>query len=44
MVFAPYASVHPMEFWILPKKHDMNILNLTQSEMQAFADNTKSQP
>jgi UDPglucose--hexose-1-phosphate uridylyltransferase len=37
VVFAPYASVHPMEFWILPKKHDANMLNLTQTEMKAFA-------
>jgi UDPglucose--hexose-1-phosphate uridylyltransferase len=42
VVFAPYASVHPMEFWILPKKHDMNILNLTQSEREAFATTLKA--
>jgi UDPglucose--hexose-1-phosphate uridylyltransferase len=32
VVLAPYASVHPMEFWILPKKHDANLLNLTRTE------------
>ena len=42
VVFAPYASVHPMEFWILPKKHDANILNLTQNEMEAFATTLKA--
>jgi len=42
VVFAPYASVHPMEFWILPKKHDMNILNLTQSEREAFVTTLKA--
>ena len=42
VVFAPYASVHPMEFWILPKKHDANILNLTQSEREAFATTLKA--
>ncbi len=38
VVFAPYASVHPLEFWILPKKHDTSILNLTQTEVKAFAE------
>ena len=42
MVFAPYASINPMEFWILPKKHAPNILNLTVSEVSAFAKPLKS--
>jgi UDPglucose--hexose-1-phosphate uridylyltransferase len=42
VVFAPYASVHPMEFWILPKKHDANLLNLTRSEMENFAETLKA--
>jgi UDPglucose--hexose-1-phosphate uridylyltransferase len=37
MVFAPYASVHPMEFWIIPKRHAPNILSLTEAETEAFA-------
>ncbi len=41
VVLAPYASVHPMEFWILPKKHDANILNLTSVEIAAFAETLK---
>ena len=44
VVLAPYASVHPMEFWILPKKHDANILNLTQTEIESLCRNTKSKP
>jgi len=36
-VLAPYASINPMEFWILPKKHANNILNLTSSEVSVFA-------
>ncbi|MCW4019311.1 MAG: galactose-1-phosphate uridylyltransferase [Candidatus Bathyarchaeota archaeon] len=36
-VFAPYASVHPMEFWIIPKRHAPNFLSLTQEETEAFA-------
>ena len=42
VVLAPYASVHPMEFWILPKKHDANLLNLTQTETKAFAETLKA--
>jgi len=42
VVLAPYASVHPMEFWILPKKHDTNLLNLTQTEKEAFAETLKA--
>lgn len=37
VVFAPYASVHPLEFWIAPKKHASNILDLTKSEIESFA-------
>jgi len=36
-VFAPYASVNPMEFWILPKRHAPNFLDLSQNETEAFA-------
>jgi UDPglucose--hexose-1-phosphate uridylyltransferase len=42
VVLAPYASVHPMEFWILPKKHDANILSLTHTEVEAFAETLKA--
>lgn len=42
VVFAPYASVHPLEFWILPKKHDANLLNLTATEKEAFAETLKT--
>jgi len=42
VVLAPYASVNPMEFWILPKKHALNILNLTESEVSAFVKNLKA--
>ena len=36
-VITPYASIHPMEFWIVPKKHAINPLNLNQTEKEAFA-------
>jgi UDPglucose--hexose-1-phosphate uridylyltransferase len=42
VVFAPYASVHPLEFWILPKKHDANILGLSKVEIEAFAKTLKA--
>lgn len=41
-VFSPYASVHPMEFWIIPKRHSLNILSLTTEETEAFAKTLKS--
>jgi UDPglucose--hexose-1-phosphate uridylyltransferase len=41
-VFAPYASVHPLEFWILPKKHHANLLSLSQTEIKAFAETLKT--
>jgi UDPglucose--hexose-1-phosphate uridylyltransferase len=34
---APYASVYPMEFWIIPRKHAINPLNITRAEAEAFA-------
>ena len=37
VVISPYASVHPMEFWILPKKHAANMLNLSFTEKKNFA-------
>jgi UDPglucose--hexose-1-phosphate uridylyltransferase len=36
-VFAPYASVHPLEFWIIPKRHSPNFLDLTCEETESFA-------
>jgi UDPglucose--hexose-1-phosphate uridylyltransferase len=41
VVFAPYASVNPMEFWIAPKKHAPTFLNLTKPEISAFAKTLK---
>jgi UDPglucose--hexose-1-phosphate uridylyltransferase len=42
VVIAPYASINPMEFWILPKKHEANPLSLTQTETRAFAKTLKA--
>jgi len=41
-VLAPYASINPMEFWIIPKKHAPNILNLTKPEISSFAKTLKT--
>jgi UDPglucose--hexose-1-phosphate uridylyltransferase len=41
VVLAPFASVHPMEFWILPKRHGSNPLGLTEDEKKAFARTLK---
>lgn len=41
-VIAPYGSVHPMEFWILPKRHSPNLIDITPVETEAFARILKS--
>jgi len=41
VVFTPYASINPMEFWIVPKKHVNNILELSGAEVEAFAKTLK---
>ncbi len=37
-VFAPWASVHPFEFWIFPKKHQSTLLNIRHKETEALAE------
>lgn len=37
VVFAPWASVHPLEFWIFPKKHEAALLDMSQGEVKIFA-------
>jgi UDPglucose--hexose-1-phosphate uridylyltransferase len=41
LVFAPYASINPMEFWIVPRKHAANILDMTSVEVESFAKTLK---
>lgn len=38
VVFAPWASVNPLEFWILPKKHQPSMLNIRQKEIKDLAE------
>ena len=42
LVFTPYASVHPLEFWIFPKNHAQNPLNLNKKEVEDFAITLKT--
>jgi UDPglucose--hexose-1-phosphate uridylyltransferase len=37
VVFAPWASVHPFEFWIFPRRHQCCLLDLSQREVESFA-------
>ena len=37
VVFAPYASINPMEFWIMPKRHQASLLELKECEVSALA-------
>jgi len=37
VVFAPWASVHPFEFWVFPKRHQCCLLDLSQSEVETLA-------
>lgn len=41
-VIAPYGSINPMEFWILPKRHAPNIGSLTPQEIKSFAETLKA--
>lgn len=36
IVIAPWASVHPFEFWILPKHHESDLFNVTDLEKLDF--------
>ena len=38
VVFAPWASVNPLEFWVLPKRHHSNMLSMSRSEVKDLAE------
>ena len=38
VVFAPWASVNPLEFWVLPKRHQSNMLSMSGSEVEDLAE------
>ena len=37
-VFAPWASVNPFEFWVLPKRHNSNMQNMEEAEVNDLAE------
>lgn len=37
IVLAPWASIQPFEFWILPKKHSANLLKTTDKELDELS-------
>lgn len=37
VVFAPWASVHPFEFWVFPKRHQCCLLDLSGPEAESLA-------
>ena len=37
VVFAPYASINPLEFWIFPKSHNSSILFLSENQISDLA-------
>lgn len=41
LVFTPYASVNPLEFWIFPKKHETTLLEMSKNEVKSFAETLK---
>jgi UDPglucose--hexose-1-phosphate uridylyltransferase len=42
VAFAPYASVNPLEFWILPKKHESSLLDMPKDNVGIFAETLKT--
>jgi len=38
IVFTPWASLNPFEFWIFPKRHQSSILEMTDIEVENLAE------
>jgi UDPglucose--hexose-1-phosphate uridylyltransferase len=38
VVFAPWASVNPLEFWVLPKRHQSNMMTMSGGEVADLAE------
>ena len=41
VVFAPWASVNPLEFWVLPKHHQSNMLSMSGREVEDLAESMR---
>lgn len=37
VAFAPWASVHPFEFWVFPKTHKSTLENVSRKEIEDLA-------
>jgi UDPglucose--hexose-1-phosphate uridylyltransferase len=37
VIFAPWASINPLEFWVLPKRHHSSMLAMTRKEVEDLA-------
>jgi UDPglucose--hexose-1-phosphate uridylyltransferase len=37
VIIAPWASIHPFEFWIFPRKHQCCLLDLSEEEAESLA-------
>lgn len=37
LVFAPWASVHSLEFWVAPKRHQPTLLDMSDGEVEDLA-------
>jgi UDPglucose--hexose-1-phosphate uridylyltransferase len=35
--FSPWSSVHPMEFWIMPRRHENTLLEMSSHSVKALA-------
>lgn len=42
IVFTPYASINPMEFWIFPKQHESSLLEVSRAEAKIMAETLKT--
>jgi UDPglucose--hexose-1-phosphate uridylyltransferase len=38
LIFSPWAGIDPMGFWIIPKDHAANLLEMTQSSIKYFIE------
>ncbi len=38
VVFAPWASINPLEFWVLPKRHHSRMMSMSESEIEDLAE------
>ncbi len=42
LAFAPWAAIHPFEFWIIPKTHQASLSNLQQKNVESLAHALKT--